>query len=828
MAAVIALMIPASVNAMDGASSACFGDLLTHLVNAYETDSSYDQYIQAELDEIKSLSDEDYALAEAVADNWREVFLDPDYRLYLYEGEDVAAEMADAGIPDDHPHAIVVLGYELRDGEMQEELKERCEAAAALAKAFPETILVCSGGATGENNTAGNTEAGLMKAYLTENCGIDDARIFTDEQAMTTAENAMNTFSILEENNLHTMTLVTSTYHMRWAQAVYNCAALVYYMQQGYDIENVANYCFETSPSKEMYRMGDRIAAFQIAGILGLPDHVIHTLPSFHREDKELSTTEYGISFVQPDYGTISADKDSALYGERVTVNLDLDRKHQAVSVKYNDREAFRNCDGTFSFLMPDADALITVELEDCDPADTATDFGVARKMPVPFGTASASSAYFIYPCAERLSALPWDLLQLVPEEGYNWEYDYVADKPAWKLTLMDYANIYSFIHDHTLDPEEVHKVLSDADKMVHRKAFTDEEIDLLLGDDEEAVMEYFASDSTIVIGNKGYSAGWMYNHTIEEYEAEGITPEMVQAVLPYYYNPLYVQEAADAFSRKLFRFTSVLAPTKCEQWKAGDANLDDAVNVKDVVLLQKYLDEISRMDFEQWASAEMTGDSIVDEADMEILLRKILVGKEDEPTVLLDVMEYCQYPDYPTGCESVSLFMLLKYYGLKVTVDEIYDLLPMGQQPYDDEKGVRHGANPEREFVGDPRSDYSYGVFHEPIAKVAEHFKPGVKAQEGATIDDIKAILDTGNPVLAWYVSQPMRDIMYRWRWLDERNETVYWPGGEHAVVICGYDDDALIYRDPNAGTTVVIDYETFEKSFNELNGRIVYYTGE
>lgn len=194
----------------------------------------------------------------------------------------------------------------------------------------------------------------------------------------------------------------------------------------------------------------------------------------------------------------------------------------------------------------------------------------------------------------------------------------------------------------------------------------------------------------------------------------------------------------------------------------------------------------------------------------------------------MLDVIEFCQYPDYPTGCESVSLYMLLNYYGVDVKVDDIYDLLPMGAQPYDDESGVRHGANPEREFVGDPRSEYSYGVFNEPIAQVAEQFKPGVATKTGATIDEIKAILDTGNPVLAWYVSAPMRDIMYRWCWLDEKGEMVYWPGGEHAVVVCGYDDTSLTYRDPNAGTTVTIDYATFGKSFAELGGRIVYYTDQ
>ena len=202
--------------------------------------------------------------------------------------------------------------------------------------------------------------------------------------------------------------------------------------------------------------------------------------------------------------------------------------------------------------------------------------------------------------------------------------------------------------------------------------------------------------------------------------------------------------------------------------------------------------------------------------------------GDAEETGVMLDVIEFCQYPDYPTGCESVSLYMLLNYYGADVTVDQIYDRLPMGLQPCDDENGVRHGANPEREFVGDPRSEYSYGVFNEPVAQVAEQFMPGAETKENASMDEIRAILDTGNPVLAWYVYAPMRDIIYRWSWLDENGETVHWPTGEHAVVICGYDDHSITYRDPNAGTTVVIDEDTFLKSFNELGGRIVYYTSQ
>ena len=181
-------------------------------------------------------------------------------------------------------------------------------------------------------------------------------------------------------------------------------------------------------------------------------------------------------------------------------------------------------------------------------------------EIPVPFGTASASSPYYAKPCNERLASLPEALMKMA-EGGYSWEYEYVAGKPAYALTLMDYANIYSFIHDHELDPAAVREVLSDAGLMVHRKAFTEEEIDLLLGEDQAKAMAHFASPSTIVIGEKGYSEKWMYDHTIEEYKAEGISPEMVAAVQPYYYNPLFVQEAADAFSQKLYEYTGILTP---------------------------------------------------------------------------------------------------------------------------------------------------------------------------------------------------------------------------------------------------------------------------
>ena len=246
--------------------------LLKDLVYAYERPLPEDgQTIDRDLEAIRGVNEADYEIAEAIAAHWRAVYLDGSYRLHVFRGDKRAAELLETGIPDSVTHAFVVLGYQLKDGKMRKELMGRCEAAAAAARAFPGTILVCSGGATGENNPKQYTEAGLMKAYLVQKCGIDASRIHIDERAMTTVENAENTFAILEERGVRTMTIVTSTYHQRWGQAVYNAVGAIYRREHGYSVDIVGNYCFDIEPSSDSYRHDDRIAARQLGTVLKIP-----------------------------------------------------------------------------------------------------------------------------------------------------------------------------------------------------------------------------------------------------------------------------------------------------------------------------------------------------------------------------------------------------------------------------------------------------------------------------------------------------------------------------------------------------------------------------
>lgn len=252
--------------------------LLADLVSASE-DLSADstQNTRGDLRAIRALNDTDYAIACSVTEQWQRSYLDPDYKPCLYDGGEKADALRYSGIPNSPSHAIIVLGYELLDGEMRPELKGRCEAAAAVARSFPRTVLVCSGGATGQNNPEHHTEAGLMKDYLVQSCGIDPARIYIDDQAMDTKQNAENTFAILQEKGIRTITIVTSDYHQRRGEAIYNAMAALVRQRSGWDVSLVGSYSFDASAFSVSGRSDARIAAMQIADILGVPMESMRT-----------------------------------------------------------------------------------------------------------------------------------------------------------------------------------------------------------------------------------------------------------------------------------------------------------------------------------------------------------------------------------------------------------------------------------------------------------------------------------------------------------------------------------------------------------------------
>ena len=182
------------------------------------------------------------------------------------------------------------------------------------------------------------------------------------------------------------------------------------------------------------------------------------------------------------------------------------------------------------------------------------------------------------------------------------------------------------------------------------------------------------------------------------------------------------------------------------------------------------------------------------------------------------------QFPNYPTGCESVSLYLLLQYYEVDVSLEDIISNLKKGSLPYKN-NGQVFGGNPEVEFIGDPKTNYSYGVYNEPIKEVANQYKAGVVSKIGFEFSEVLKLVENNHPVMVWTtinLSKPFVSITWTY---PKTGEKIQWLSGEHAMVIFDTEENKVIASDPYTGTIRHFDKETFHRRYNDLGKRAIYY---
>ena len=182
------------------------------------------------------------------------------------------------------------------------------------------------------------------------------------------------------------------------------------------------------------------------------------------------------------------------------------------------------------------------------------------------------------------------------------------------------------------------------------------------------------------------------------------------------------------------------------------------------------------------------------------------------------------QYPNYPTGCESVALTILLNYYGINVSPDDVINNLSKGDLPYS-EDGILYGGNPELHFIGNPYWDNSYGVYNNPIAEVANIYKSGVISRTNMPFSEVLNLVKENRPVLVWtsmYLAIPF--IGNSWIY-KPTGEKINWKSNEHAVVLIGYNNSNVIISDPIGGIIRYQSRSTFEDRYNYYGKRAVYY---
>ncbi len=163
----------------------------------------------------------------------------------------------------------------------------------------------------------------------------------------------------------------------------------------------------------------------------------------------------------------------------------------------------------------------------------------------------------FYQPCKFKLDSIPGDLISMIGEEKYDeWRKCYGGVEIA-SSQLSDYLNLYSVIKHFDLSKEQVVPVLQDymGEDSSDDTVILQEDLDILFSDNEEEIVQYFASDYSIVIGKYIYSPQWIYFHTAEDYRAVGISEEMLREKIDEYSKIPLAYDARSAFEEKLGQF---------------------------------------------------------------------------------------------------------------------------------------------------------------------------------------------------------------------------------------------------------------------------------
>lgn len=180
----------------------------------------------------------------------------------------------------------------------------------------------------------------------------------------------------------------------------------------------------------------------------------------------------------------------------------------------------------------------------------------------------------------------------------------------------------------------------------------------------------------------------------------------------------------------------------------------------------------------------------------------------------ILDIDAILQMPDYPTGCEIVSLAMVLQYItGETISIDTLIDdYLKMNDHDF------------ITGFMGDPRRSDGGGCFPPVIADCANrffadnHINLTASDASGITLDNLYEMIDAGFPVLMWttmYLEEPQ----FTSHILESGIKTYQWYISEHCVLVKGYDIERniLVVNDPLSGET---EYDT--ETFMDISDRI------
>lgn len=180
------------------------------------------------------------------------------------------------------------------------------------------------------------------------------------------------------------------------------------------------------------------------------------------------------------------------------------------------------------------------------------------------------------------------------------------------------------------------------------------------------------------------------------------------------------------------------------------------------------------------------------------------------------------QMPDLPNGCEVTSLSMLMNYYGIKVSKNELAETIQHVDSFTD---GGKYRGNPHQGFVGHMTiANAGWCVYNEPLYNVARKYTSHIENITGSDFLSLLKLVSTGHPVMI-ITTTTFNKVNNMQTW-DTNTGKVNVTPSSHACVITGYSKPKkVVYvNNPYGYKNQPVNWKNLQASYNQQGKQALY----
>ena len=180
------------------------------------------------------------------------------------------------------------------------------------------------------------------------------------------------------------------------------------------------------------------------------------------------------------------------------------------------------------------------------------------------------------------------------------------------------------------------------------------------------------------------------------------------------------------------------------------------------------------------------------------------------------------QMPDLPNGCEVTSLSMLMNYYGIKVSKNELAETIQHVDSFTD---GGKYRGNPHQGFVGHMTiANAGWCVYNEPLYNVARKYTSHIENITGSDFLSLLKLVSTGHPVMI-ITTTTFNKVNNMQTW-DTNTGKVNVTPSSHACVITGYSKPKkVVYvNNPYVYKNQPVNWKNLQASYNQQGRQALY----